>query len=1299
MKRPLTSCLLALLVTVPLAATDDCSLLHSWGERGITRDLLVHNGTVIAADGQGVTVYDVTNPAVIRHRTVVQTDTESLRLARVENTLAVLTASAIEVYTIGTGQSLGITQVVEDRVYSRLAAGDGFLAAAGAELDIFSVSAGRLDRVTSVPLARQATALLVVGNVVFVGSVEGGLVPYRYSGGTLTPLDSIAVPALNLTAQGSFLYVAGGGTGITPIDVSNADAPVTRPRLLSGASDIRQLAVSGNRLYAADALGGSRIHVFDLADPGQPSLITTFEEPADAIAASGTTLFTAGTLAGAAGARLQTGAPLRMLDLSDPASQILAGEFLDRAGPLSGVATDGAYAYVADPPLFRVIDIRSPLQPREVASIALDDSADHVRISGNRAIVYGRADVHMIDITSPAHPIYLGVYRSLGTIPSSADYSGDLLIEANRASGFHVMDVSDPTFPIQLSGLKNDSFGAFLGVVAIPGVAYGFAVGGVKVVDLSDPADARLDHVILTNKLIEAEIAPATTTHSQLLLVVDTPRLRLFDISAPLVPLEIISIPIPEDTVDLAAGPNIGYLVTRSGSLLRVDYTAAANPVITNVLEGLTRPTQVAIAADGTGDVLVADGYSLAIFQDPAAARVAFNVTPFARVERHLGPASVAISWTPSAAGSVRYEIQTSSTDDFRAPVSRIVTGNEATIAIGGNPFVRVRATSGCQTSGWSNVLALSESDLMSPRFLESQSRVFINAEAAPFTIELPVVNTSSAPVDVSIADGLQNGVAAGPPVTLAANSRGTIQLSIDPSILADQNDVLTSLALSGSGDLHELRITRLRVAARERSTDSPLLVLPGVAAAPGARNTFFRSDLNLVCRKGSPCDVAVTFAIYGSSENSPAVDLTLRSGESVVLRDVVATVFGLENAVGAIEVRSTALDNVQASGSTYNEGGEGKYGQRLSSWRVDPSTRNRSATRRLLGAAQNETFRTNLGMVNATGSAVSVFAQAVDSSGNVVASSEQMLAPWQGIQIPITTLFGISSFEGGSVRVSTVNGVALYQSKVDQRTGDGTFSQALFVPDEITPDGFPSYVRVLDAAASTPGAEGTFFRTALQIVNEGSSEEELELTFIPTGSPQGAEVRRIVLAPEGALTTEDLILDVLGNTGVWTGSLRIESRAPFTGWGRIYNDSPIGTFGQFAPVHDVSPARKGEGAAPENGPLHKAGIADVPSARTIFPVSSDLDRRTNLGIFETAGKHAVLRLEVYDGAGNFLGAFDRTVAPLLSLPLFGVLEDLGLSGLRDLRIQIDESGAENLSVYASLVERQTGDAVFIPAE
>ena len=43
-----------------------CAQLGTWGSRGIPTDLLVRGSRVYAADGRGVSMYDVSNPALIR---------------------------------------------------------------------------------------------------------------------------------------------------------------------------------------------------------------------------------------------------------------------------------------------------------------------------------------------------------------------------------------------------------------------------------------------------------------------------------------------------------------------------------------------------------------------------------------------------------------------------------------------------------------------------------------------------------------------------------------------------------------------------------------------------------------------------------------------------------------------------------------------------------------------------------------------------------------------------------------------------------------------------------------------------------------------------------------------------------------------------------------------------------------------------------------------------------------------------------------------------------------------------------
>src|SRR2546428_5857706 len=75
--RSITSAALILLTSV--ASTLGQS--GQWGSRGISRRFVVQGNLVIAADGRGVAVYDVSDAANIRRLSVVETETESIDVA------------------------------------------------------------------------------------------------------------------------------------------------------------------------------------------------------------------------------------------------------------------------------------------------------------------------------------------------------------------------------------------------------------------------------------------------------------------------------------------------------------------------------------------------------------------------------------------------------------------------------------------------------------------------------------------------------------------------------------------------------------------------------------------------------------------------------------------------------------------------------------------------------------------------------------------------------------------------------------------------------------------------------------------------------------------------------------------------------------------------------------------------------------------------------------------------------------------------------------------------------------------
>jgi hypothetical protein len=1274
---------LALFLSAPASAASlDCALLSRWGERGLTRDMVAAPGTVVAADGRGVAVYDVRNPDAIRQTGTLRTLAPSRAIDVTPAGYVVLTDRGLELIRVASGSPSRIGSSEERLSYTALDCEENVCAAAGTSLDLYLVTANGFARSASVVLSAPADAITFHRGAIFVSA--GSSVLEVFDAQTLAPLASLPAVAFDFVSIGNTLYAASGGAGITVLDAAVPASATIRGRIFSGDRNIRLLRADGEHLIAFDALAREILRL-DSLDPASPSISARTSEDVTAFAVDGDRFYVADVDLTSTAARLEPG---RAFTIRSTSSLGILGEFADRGGPLSGVATDGSFAYVADPPLFRVIDIRDQSRPREVARIAIDDSADRVRLQNGIALVYGRANVHMIDVATPSAPRYLGVYHSLGNTPNGASFAGPWLIEDNRASGFHVVDVSDPANPRQIGGLRNDFYGQFYGVIARPGAAYGFANLGLKVIDLSDPANPRVDHVIPTSGILDAEIAAPTAGHPELLLVLDAGTLRVFDITEPIRPVEIGTMSAP-DAFDLVALADVAYLASTT-TLSRVNISDGSNPQITHTIEGLTRPTQVALTPDG-GRVLVADGYSLLVLRDLAAADAPVGGAPVLSAGA-IRLAIGRVTWTPSN-GAQSYEIQTSASADFAFAESSVVDGLDADIRLHGGTHVRVRGTNGCAAGDWSNVVLISPDTSEGLVFATDGQTVFLTGSGNA-NAQVGVVNRGGSPARITLTSSSQ-AITIQQPGDIPGSSTGVVNFTINPTGLAD--GATLELTLAGSPSVHVVTVRRLTLRPSLRAAGN-LIILPGVASTPGSNGTVWKSDLNLLCRGEQACAIEVAFAPYGSLTSPDAVTLTLAGGEAAVFSDVIASVFGKTSVTGALEIRSENLEALLVSGATYNEGGVGRYGQRLTSRRISSGAPQHP--RRLHNVSSNDTFRTNVGLVNGSSSNQIVRLELFDASGAAIGSSQMNLRPWEGVQFGLSVLFpGVTSIGSGYIVVDAPAAVLAYQSRIDQRTGDATFALAEAAGAEVTPAATPRYVRTLAVAVKTPGANNTFWRTALQVVGSATHAQDFEMTFVPSVDATLATSREFRLDPGQAFSTDDIFSDFPGVAADAYGWLRVESDAPFTGAARIYNDAAGGTFGQAVPLVDSSLARRAARTPSPFTGLAKQAIVDSEAALQIFPVGHSAERRTNLGVAEVGGKPSVLRLKVMDGQGVLLGVAEYALAAFASQPIFDLLPSMGLSGVDGLRIEVENDGEGTLSVYASRVEAATGDAVYIQAE
>jgi len=608
-------------LTIPLIATLIATLLAlaahadsgSWGTRGISRRFVTAGNLVFAADGRGLAAYDVSssstaNPAAtaIRRTAVVETDDESLDVAVIgRNELALLTRSGINRYSFSPGGALTLesTQPLGD-AYTALAAGTTTLAGIGTGgVTIWMPTAGELATIAKVRIDGHVTSIAFHGDHLYVAVEHQGVFAYDTDGSG--PLAVVPVSANAIAVQGDTLYVAAGANGLVLADIANDAAPNVISRTGAGEVNANRIAVSGTRIYVTEL--SDVVHVYDATSAVAPVLAATFREPAQVLAAGGTRLFVSGSILDNYGLPNGTGIPLRVYDVANVGAPRAAGDYRDLAGPVSGVATNGTVAWVVDPPYFRVIDVSSPSAARELVSLKVDGLQDRIKVQGNRAIVYGRGDVDLFDVSDPYKPKFLGVFHSFGRPPSNAAFAGvgNTIVEGNPWSGFHVIDFDllGPAQPAQIAGIK----GHYKEIVGGGVNAYIFEdTTQLRVVDLSVRGEANVVNELPSNA-VQAEVAAPTDRHPELLLVSLPDGLRIFSLADPAHPADRLFLP-------MQGGVRFGS--SGDTALLGTDLTLTA----LDLASGATQPTSMTvrspmqIAAAANGKVVVADRYALRVF-------------------------------------------------------------------------------------------------------------------------------------------------------------------------------------------------------------------------------------------------------------------------------------------------------------------------------------------------------------------------------------------------------------------------------------------------------------------------------------------------------------------------------------------------------------------------------------------------------------------------------------------------------------------------------------------------------------
>jgi PKD repeat protein len=490
-------------------------------------------------------------------------------------------------------------------------------------------------------------------------------------------------------------------------------------------------------------------------------------------------------------------------------------------------------------------------------------------------------------------------------------------------------------------------------------------------------------------------------------------------------------------------------------------------------------------------------------------------------------------------------------------------------------------------------------------------------------------------------------------------------------------------------------------------------------AKVQGLNGTSWRTDVRIFNPSSFTTSVTLQFLQVGQDNSAPFTVGPYRPPlppmGTLVLNDILQWVHDTWSQNFSKTALRVTYDNPQdiapmVMARTYTPGPTGgNYGQFAPGIAVYPGTT--PGTIWITGLHNNGLdagFRTNYSLLNLRGSGSGTIGLTLlNASGAALGTASVGLAPFGYLQDSVSKLFGggFDTVGDFSIKVDVPAGadIQAYGSVVDNLTGDPSLIPA------VAPANSPVF---LPAIAHLPGEAGTVWRTDLMLTNpDMSGTHTWELTYTPKENGALSVVSRsVTLGPGASLSVNDLVSWIYGGTlaeGDQTSGIVRVGMGGGDGTGvypiiaaRSYNQTPSGTFGQnIVPMW----AARGVSINSANKNLLIAGM------------SSEDIARTNLGFVNLSDTDGVnFSVLFYDESGNLLNPRDQSGAPTpltVYLPPGSWDQDklenrfqrafkVNLpANERAVSAVITVTGGGPGTAYATVIDNQTGDPNFVPAE
>lgn len=228
-------------------------------------------------------------------------------------------------------------------------------------------------------------------------------------------------------------------------------------------------------------------------------------------------------------------------------------------------------------------------------------------------------------------------------------------------------------------------------------------------------------------------------------------------------------------------------------------------------------------------------------------------------------------------------------------------------------------------------------------------------------------------------------------------------------------------------------------------TSDTPdlteMVLLPAAANAAGAAGSFFATAIDIYNHGTTPATCRVLWLPRGADNSSPTAtaDFTLAAGQTLHFGNLLADLFGAEDAVGAAAILSDS-DQLEIMSRTFNQSDAGTFGQSLPG--VGAGDLIPAGERvRILFLTEGHGYRSNLGLASGVTFPITVEVELFAADGSSLGTRTVELPPLGNLQLN-RVLRDVAPIEAAHAEVwtDTAGGLfSCYGSVLDEVTSDPT--------------------------------------------------------------------------------------------------------------------------------------------------------------------------------------------------------------------------------------------------------------------